>query len=409
MFILRRRGASYVGSVIASHKRRGGPPAPTAKKKAVVCAAHIPPESRNVLFVRMHERFESSNDVPSGETVMHRAIYQAVKENGFKPILADSLDAFQDDKSKFSGIHKIVYDSQASDCDLYDKQPLLKCRIVVASYFGEHACRNGHPLSGSDFRGNCQIPYRQYLSPFETSCLTNIGFSPRNEHPRSPPPIERARAGLLLGKHPGVFNSDPWVMKVISELIAANFTLYTSCVPENGVSCDFMPSTVVRMGHMTPEDYTSLMNSFSFMLGSGNPILSPSPIEGLASGVAFLNRIGGAGSIHGYDLGQHTPLALLGPPYVYNVDFSDVEGVVRAANMSTELRFSSFVPAEFTSAVVRARTCAWLSDESPCACARYPRSEHCQMTALVSREFIPHNKLHAYPGPANRPLTVQDP
>jgi len=44
---------------------------------------------------------------------------------------------------------------------------------------------------------------------------------------------------------------------------------------------------------LKPRQYAKLMSECAFMLGIGNPILSPSPIIGLANGVAVLIHVDG--------------------------------------------------------------------------------------------------------------------
>jgi len=55
-------------------------------------------------------------------------------------------------------------------------------------------------------------------------------------------------------------------------------------------------------------------------------------------------------------------------PYVYNVDLSDVESVVQAAEWAVKYRFSSYVPSEFRVGALVDRMCALLEDDALCMC-----------------------------------------
>jgi len=55
-------------------------------------------------------------------------------------------------------------------------------------------------------------------------------------------------------------------------------------------------------------------------------------------------------------------------PYVYNVNLTDHDGVVQAAEWASRYRFSSYVPAEFRVNSLVDRMCALLEDDSLCIC-----------------------------------------
>ena len=84
------------------------------------------------------------------------------------------------------------------------------------------------------------------------------------------------------------------------------------------------------------------MNTCAFMVGIRNPVISPSPILGLAKLVAFLNP-------SQWRNWQHEPLATkVGEPFVYNVpDFTNVTDIVAKAEAAVEHRFASFVRKDF--------------------------------------------------------------
>ena len=110
----------------------------------------------------------------------------------------------------------------------------------------------------------------------------------------------------------------------------------------------------------------------SFALGVGFPLGSPSPLDALASGAAFLNPkfpaalpgdMTGRGVLHG-PVTQNDGLAeLSNAPHVVNVDFTTPSTVVDAAEASTrpENRFASYVPDALEEANVHLRVCKALT------------------------------------------------
>jgi len=162
----------------------------------------------------------------------------------------------------------------------------------------------------------------------------------------------------------------PRVRALLQALLDAGFELTTSCVPLH--ACN-MPKGVRSMPKLPPEEYAQVLGRFAFMLGTGDPTESPSPLEGMAMGVAFINPTDGNASLQlgtGY---QHNTIARLGPPFVYNVNFLDTPAVLQAAELTAKHRFPHHLVAEFTPEAAIARACAWFSSDQECICARARR------------------------------------
>ena len=152
--------------------------------------------------------------------------------------------------------------------------------------------------------------------------------------------------------------------------------------PRPPAPCAGVPAGVTQLGGLAPDAYRRLLGEASFLLGLGLPFASPSPLEALAAGAAFLNP---AVVVRGDDDAaatsaaaalrfQHDPLAALGAPYVYNVDLRNATSVLAAARRAHARRFASFVPADYSKATVVERVCrSILEDVGPCTCARRSR------------------------------------
>ena len=181
---------------------------------------------------------------------------------------------------------------------------------------------------------------------------------------------ERGRVGVLLGKRPDYFLR---LRPVLEALIEQGFTLHTTC----GAPCDesILPAAIIRhTKNLSPRDYIQLLRKASFLLGAGKPYDSPSPFEALAVGTAFLNPWQSNVTLHlsssslslkvPLRAAQHTPLALLGPPYVYSVHLDNVTSVLEAAEMAVQYRFASYVPPDYQPLAVVARVCSLLQEMS---------------------------------------------
>jgi len=198
----------------------------------------------------------------------------------------------------------------------------------------------------------CVVPKATEISE-HTTCSANpilIG-SPESRFE----PIQKQLAGIR---------------PTIEALLAANFTLYsTSSSPEELG----LPKGVRALGIMPQAQFLDVLGNVSFALGVGYPLLSPSPLDALANGAAFLNPIFPdlleAAAVQG-DLStnhtaftQHDALANLNisEPYVHTVDFLRPETVVRAARRTLEERFSSFMVEELHPDRIAERVCGALT------------------------------------------------
>lgn len=102
--------------------------------------------------------------------------------------------------------------------------------------------------------------------------------------------------------------------KIVKGLVDAGFELHTV-----SVGCPTLENISLTVhGPMPPKDFSDFLQQFVFVVGLGDPILSPTPIEGLYAGVAFLNPVGSDGYPLHYESSQHVAIADLGAPYVFN-------------------------------------------------------------------------------------------
>ena len=129
---------------------------------------------------------------------------------------------------------------------------------------------------------------------------------------------------------------------------------------------------MINHGRLSPMAFVMLLRESAFVIGLGNPVYSPTPLEALANGAAWLNPVSWQDTGREHIMSsssQHQGLKLLGFPYVYNVELSDLKSVLRAAELAVTHRFHSFVPFWNRVESVSAQVCAnLLESDALCDC-----------------------------------------
>ncbi|CAB9512035.1 mannosyl (alpha-1,6-)-glycoprotein beta-1,6-N-acetyl-glucosaminyltransferase, isozyme B [Seminavis robusta] len=275
-----------------------------------------------------------------------------------------------------------------------ERKHSVVCRHRPLHFWGNWKGTDGHPY----------VP-KQVLSPFPDDYNTFLGFfmhavlleTPAQQ--RRIPATTRHKQGLIVGKIPELFTSER-VRPVLEALIENGFVLYSVCKAPH--HCGLPSQVLIPPAPMGPVEYAQFMSEMAFLIGFGDPIISPSPLEGLAHGAAWLNphkeytsptREQAARDVldkepywhwtHPTPLNtQHNPLALLGAPYVYNIHLENVTQVLAAAHHAVQYRFQSYVPPEFRPEAMIARACAMLEDDSICECP-YHNSVDCRASSYM--------------------------
>lgn len=255
------------------------------------------------------------------------------------------------------------------------ENPSAQCRIRTLNYWSNWDCHDD-ACKGIDLR--------QILSPFPDRLNTPI---PSFVHslvtlPPNQDAGNRKRRCYILGKSGKYFGTDR-VKALLTALADANFELHTTC---SGAGCWMPPrGEIVKHGKMLPPEFSKFLRKMAFIVGFGDPKVSPTPLEGLAAGAAFLNPILSSekAAIHGYVGGregvratdtQHAALSMLGAPYVYNYDINDTSALLQAAERAVKNRFASFVPSAFRVEGVASLVCAGLLESGAlCSCPEAQR------------------------------------
>ena len=90
----------------------------------------------------------------------------------------------------------------------------------------------------------------------------------------------RGRVGFILGKSCDYLSEKYGAASVVRALVEAGFEIHTTaqnCPELYGIA-------VTTHGHIPPLEFSKMLRSFAFIVGLGDPIVSPTPIEGLYAG-----------------------------------------------------------------------------------------------------------------------------
>jgi len=331
------------------------------------CAPQVPPLQRDVVFV-LSDQVNLTG--ASGEYYFMRAFAEATRMNGFTVKSHPRVDKALLQMIGSGSVHRVYVSSpEALNCSLLTR-PSDHCKFYM------QLPQNWPKLSdlsedqwATKF---CGLPPRQIVVPFPDTRNNFIGYWPLHAEPPKDAHARGKMGLLLLAKRPYYRH----IKQVISLLLDLNFSLYGTWEVK-------LDTRVQEMGRLSLDELAQKMQELAFVLGAGN-LNSPSPLEALANGVAFLN--GNSGHM------QHDFLDTLGPPYVYRVDLGRPHDVVDAARSAVEHRFASYVPWQMTREATVARVCRKvLNDVQPCLCAGAALAErktkHSVCTRTPTKDF----------------------
>jgi len=150
------------------------------------------------------------------------------------------------------------------------KYPNMGDKVFVLSFFGE-----------SRYSEEAAIPLERYLTPYPNKYNTYIGFF------ITPPPSSKINTGKKKGVIWG--KEKRYVVKAgdVIHKVAKEYQLFSNLykAPDRGLS----RSRVRWLGPLPKEEWRALLADASFLLGLGDPILGPSPLEAMALGCTFIN------------------------------------------------------------------------------------------------------------------------
>ncbi len=384
------------------------------------CAPWIHSNNRKVVIAHHQfaqatwENYQKGEGYKGGEAYWCASLDYTLRHLGFQTEFFTDLDTWLDNQTNVvdlreGRVHRVITNAlftRASDDDglhiaLLD--PLVRCR--VRSFWGIGADWQGkigtvgdvrnsvaHAQAYDwDLRSSLSLWPGKYGTPVNTFVHSMITVP---EEPFSDEQIkqDRGRNGLVFGK-----NCRSIMPRFIDALIQGGFHLHVACK-----SASFNAPGVINHGYLTPLRFIHLLRNMSFIIGVGEPLDSPTPLEAIANGAAFLNpfkkvtvRQGGY-TVHS----QHQGLKTLGMPYVYNVDLDNITDVLSAAERAVRNRFHSFIPFWNRIESVSAQVCSNLVEsEALCDCAVARKTDpqiDCRGSFYATNSGLVEDELSAY-------------
>ncbi|EIM87562.1 uncharacterized protein STEHIDRAFT_96739 [Stereum hirsutum FP-91666 SS1] len=178
--------------------------------------------------------------------------------------------------------------------------------------------------------------------------VTYVGYSVEPSCSKQPFIPHEGRQAYLLAKHLYYFTDEiahGWsstVWKRVKEETGIELI-----IGSRGDDDYEQPEGLTNLGFMPQERFLNEVAKSRVLIGVGQPYTSPTPYEALCLGVPFINPILQWDPENPLDKSrwdsQHVILRYLDPPYVYNVQKDDEQGLIDAINAAYENPIDSFV------------------------------------------------------------------
>jgi hypothetical protein len=359
----------------------------SAQKKSenYFCAPWIPAEKRKIVMHSFLNRFVTWEDhrkgvIKGGEPYWGASLYYILQSLGFNVSITDpgirrlhpSGELLQQlDQGQ---IHRIVTDSSSGgqfDPSIWS-MPEILCKVRMMVFWPGHKRKNN---------AFSVLPVR-----YDETSTTSAHFVPFFVHGVvTDPPITK----MISRSRRAIFFFTRVTAQIVPEVLIAlhneGFELHFQCSiqvlsPQRHPDLNNIFGNFTFHGkYQTPSEFTkNILQRVAIVVGVGDPIDSPTPLEALYNGAAFLNPLYERNFDGFTRSAMHRPLANLGPPYVYNYNgtyFSSyqkehvrelVVSILEAAKIASSKPFVSFTPADYRIDAVRAYVCSNIIEYDPC-------------------------------------------
>ena len=358
----------------------------TTNQTEFSCAPWIPTEKRKIVMVSFLKRFVTWEDhlkgvIKGGESYWSACIDYILREFGFEvTVLKYSLDPAGETMQRLDRgeIYRIVTDSssggnfQATTVSIWD-MPKLLCKVRMMIWWPSPK-RKKNEFS--------VLPMR-----YDEISSTSAHFVPFFPHQAvTDPPIKqmipRSRRAIFIF----IKTCQQLVPEVLIALYEAGFELHLQCETQEALNPGRHPILNEIYGNFTfhpkyatPKEFSQeILQKVASVIGFGGPVDSPTPIEALYNGAAFLNPFLDR-TLNGIRRNSmHHALVKIGPPYVYNYNASFFEAfdknhldtlirsILEAAETASSTPFISYTPADYRVDAVKAHVCSNIIDYDPC-------------------------------------------
>jgi len=264
------------------------PPPAQAKVAPRVALPPTPPapvEKRRAMFFTMdtlsgYQR-AMKNGGPAGEHFIRTCLETFLESKGFEILRITSdpeFDAIAREPEKFKEFHLFFFDPWTIITPQHKsrgKFPHMTDNVYILDFFGE-----------TEYQAEGQVPLDHYLTPYPNKWNTYLGFfvAPPTSVAIEPGPGDNRRKGVIWGKEKNYFAKPDSILaldkdgyKLISVLNSA----------PNAKLRDL--DNVQFLGTQPKDQWMEILGSASFLLGLGDPVLGPSPLEAMSLGLTYIN------------------------------------------------------------------------------------------------------------------------
>lgn len=219
----------------------------------------------------------------------------------------------------------------------------LESRIYLLDFFGA--------APGTKQRTALHIDPMRILTAFGSPWNTFLGYFISNdtESAVSEKALQKKRQGVIWGKDPKHFIGRE---KMLRDLAQYDASLVLVSTATGSAKAMRLPSNVHMRGHLSREQWRTLLAESAFLLGLGTPLLGPSAIDAISLGCVYLNPLV-KDKDRPWVASQH-PYAQnsIGPPYVCSYLPSSREGLKNCVRTALELQetrnLSAHIPEAFS-------------------------------------------------------------
>ena len=355
------------------------------------CAPWIPKEKRKIIMNSFQSRFASWDQhlrggVKGGEVYWAACVDYVLREFGFNvTVLNTRIDPLGETMQQLGrgDIHRVIMEGSSGGNYKYQaiwNMPELLCKVRMMEFWRQgKRPRNEFTI----------LPYR-----YDDVSITSAHFVPFFVHQSVTDPvtelIPRSRKAVFLF----IKRCQELVPEVLHGLHDAGFELHLQCKTNTTFDGfrqrfpsldDVYGNFTFHPWYKTPQEYAdNILKKVAMVIGFSHPTDSPTPLEALYNGAAFLNPYLGVWDLFGNGMNirttQNKALRNLGPPYVYNYNATyyrthdwdhDVEPMVRSIVENAELvsaaePFVSYTPADYSLDAVRSYVCHNIVEYDPC-------------------------------------------
>ncbi|CAM9101621.1 unnamed protein product [Discosporangium mesarthrocarpum] len=313
---------------------------------------HDHPSRRALIFTMdsLKERVElAKKGGPAGEIKIRRSLTKALEAMGIQVETATS-DAEFKEKGKFIRDYNIVLLDPWTWAEKgkKGKKKNTHTHAIFPGWTLKGALRGyQHRVYVLDFFGadephsNLGVPAERYLTAFpgpSNPKTTFLGYAIESSQLPAPGVVKKNQ-GVIWGKQAKTLEGKDGILLALAEIAELHSSV-------SGSDATLSHPNIVYHGHLSQEEWATLLAESKFMIGLGDPLAGPSAVDAVVAGCAYLNPHYRK-PVKGFH-SQHPFLEKLGEPYVCTFMEGDVTKARACALKALSQDLPPMIPPQFT-------------------------------------------------------------